>query len=822
MKGFAFLSGLISGFLTFGTLPASSQVISDGTTNTNVNQIGNNFNILNGIQKGNNLFHSFGEFSIPTGSSATFQNSSAIENIINRVTGGNVSNIDGLIKANGSANLFLINPSGIVFGENASLDIGGSFLGTTAESILFEDGFNYSAIVSEQAPLLTISVPLGLQMGSNPEAIEVNGVGHNLAYGSGRSSTGKLLNVSDNDGLQVKDSQTLALVGGEIFLAGGILRANSGHIELGAVAGDNQDNTVELNATPTGWGFNYNSVTSLGKIQFDQKAMAASIGTGGGSIQIQGEKLVFGGDSALVLENIGDLASGDIHIQASESIEITDSSGTGTRNSILTEALEAGNSGNIYIQTPRFFMGQRAGNLSARSFGSGNGGNIIIDASSVELIGETASGVISTRVLGTGNGGDITINTDKFRSQNGGGIFANVNGGSGQGGNVLINASESIEMSRPNRLSNRNSIGSSAVSGEGNAGSVTLNTPRLAVLDGTIVSTSTFGFGNAGEIIVNADSVEVSGFFSNSSSPQPGAIRAAAIQLNPLSRRFFNLPDFPTANAGTVTINAKNVNVTDRGQITVRNDGTNSGGNLNINANSIFINSDAGITASTISGEGGNINLNLQSDLILRNNSVIDTEAFGTGNGGNITINSPVVAGFENSDIIANAVEGMGGNINITTQGIFGLEFRDRLTPDSDITASSQLGVNGTVEINNITIDPNSGLVKLPTLKEQSKQIANGCSSNNESSFVATGRGGMPQNPTEYVDLNRTWSDIRDLSAYRKQDNNTVENTEISNKPAIVEATGFIRNENGEIELAAIENIPLRNKQVSECSGTHM
>ncbi|MCJ8283102.1 MAG: filamentous hemagglutinin N-terminal domain-containing protein, partial [Rivularia sp. ALOHA_DT_140] len=164
MKGIAFLPGFISSLLTIGTIfPAFSQVSSDNTTNTTVNTSGNNFNILNGIQKGNNLFHSFKEFSIPTGGSVNFQNSSAIKNIINRITGGNISNIDGLIKANGNANLFLINPAGIVFGENARLDIGGSFLGSTASSILFEDGFNYSAIVSQQTPLLTVSVPLGLQ-----------------------------------------------------------------------------------------------------------------------------------------------------------------------------------------------------------------------------------------------------------------------------------------------------------------------------------------------------------------------------------------------------------------------------------------------------------------------------------------------------------------------------------------------------------------------------------------------------------------------------------------------------------------------------------
>ena len=232
MKGIAFISGFISGLVTFGViLPVNCQVTSDKTTNTVVNKSGNNFNIINGIQKGNNLFHSFQEFSIPQGSSATFKNSSAIENIINRVTGGNISNIDGLIKAQGNANLFLINPNGIVFGENSRLDIGGSFLGSTAESILFKDGFNYSAIVSDQPQLLTVSVPLGLQMGINPGSITVEGNGHALSGGVFFPSA---FNNTDT-GLQVNQGQTLGLIGAEINLNGGIVRVPGGNIQLSSI-----------------------------------------------------------------------------------------------------------------------------------------------------------------------------------------------------------------------------------------------------------------------------------------------------------------------------------------------------------------------------------------------------------------------------------------------------------------------------------------------------------------------------------------------------------------------------------------------------------
>ncbi len=106
--------------------------------------------------------------------------------------------------------------------------------------------------------------------------------------------------------------------------------------------------------------------------------------------------------------------------------------------------------------------------------------------------------------------------------------------------------------------------------------------------------------------------------------------------------------------------------------------------------------------------------------MLLRDNSQITATAQGNGNGGNININAPILVGLENSDIIANAVKGKGGNITITTQGIIGLEFRNTLTPrvdfTNDITASSKFSVNGTVQINNIGVDPNSGLVELPAL----------------------------------------------------------------------------------------------------------
>jgi len=277
------------------------------------------------------------------------------------------------------------------------------------------------------------------------------------------------------------------------------------------------------------------------------------------------------------------------------------------------------------------------------------------------------------------------------------------------------------------------------------------------------------------------------------------------MRLNAQLRQSSDFPDMLTADAGSLSITTPNLSLMDGATVTVTSEGTGNAGNLNITADIIQLKNQALIQAQTESGNGGDIDLKVGSLLLMRDRSKMTTTAGSTGNGGNINISSPTIVGLENSDITANAVRGQGGNINITTQGIIGLEYGSQLTPGNDITASSEFGVNGTVQVNTIGVDPNSGLVALPTnFTDSSQKIASGCAENSDSSFVTTGRGGTPQNPNQEVRSDRTWSDVRDISAYR---NTGAVTAQIPESLVLVQATGWRRNAHGKIEILAYKSL---------------
>ncbi|AOX03790.1 hypothetical protein BJP34_34050 [Moorena producens PAL-8-15-08-1] len=803
---------------------ATAQISSDGTLSTTVtSDDGVNFLIESGVRTSDHLFHSFSEFSVPSNGSAFFNNSADIVNIFSRVTGGNISNIDGLIRANGQANLFLINPAGIIFGENASLNIGGSFFATTAESVVFGNGMEFSATEPNQAPLLTINITPGLQMGKNPGTITVQGPGYTIA----RENP---FIVTSFTGLRVGAGNTLALIGGEITLDGGIIAADSGSIELASVT----EGLVNLTQTSETWQFSYEAVQSFGNVQLLSLALADASGQGGGSIQVHGQNISLLGGSRMFLQNRGLQPAEALDLTASDSVKLigTDNNDGELGSVLMTETIGGGDAADIVISSQHLLLSQGSG-ISSRTFTPARGGDITINATeSIQLrefspINPTNGSDISTTTFrsGTagnitvstkqltidgqqlrsvavdiGDGGNITLFTEQLRVLDGG-IVVSTALGSGQGGDITINA-QSTELIGFNVNNFNVSAFSTSVSGTEKAGNLTINTGRLLLQDGARVDASTFNSGVAGTITINAlESVEVNGTVPG--SVNGSLILSSARVLNQVLQQQLGLPPIPTGDSGSVIINTPVLRVTDRAQVTVRNDGTGNAGALEINAGQIFLNNQAAINASTQSGEGGNINLQITDNLLLRNGSTITTEAGGTGNGGNITINSDLVTLIESSFIKADANLGNGGNISITTQGLF-------VFPDSAITASSQFGVDGVITINNPDADPANGLIQLPTeLRDRTQQIAKGCGWTATSSFYITGRGGIPQDPSAMVPGGQILSDVRDisdLSIVRAIPEAEDSKPDTNTKAPIVEANAWIINEEGNVELVAVVN----------------
>jgi large exoprotein involved in heme utilization and adhesion len=508
-----------------------------------------------------------------------------------------------------------------------------------------------------------------------------------------------------------------------------------------------------------------------------------------------------------------------IEINATGTMEMVGStpnanpSNGGIRSGIMSNASSSGLGGDITINAHQIIGRDNGGGLHSLTFGSANSGNITLNAKEIILRGGDkidAQAVI--RTLGNGNGGRLTVNTGRLTLQDAS-LVNNVNNGSGNAGDVMINATESVFIG-PNKIWST-SIASSVVSARGNAGKITINTPRLAIQGGAFISSSTYGEGNAGLITLNvSESLEISGVGFNSAlrTINPTIIRTSGILLPKANRDAFRLPDRVTGNARDIVINTPNLAITDNALISVSHNSLGNAGRLNINADALRLNTGGKIIATTASGEGGNITLNLRESLIMRNGSFIDTEANGNGNGGNITIDSPIIVGLENSDIIANAKGGRGGNINIKTQDLIGLKFRNTLTPRTDLTndisASSEFSLNGNVSINGIGIDPNSGLVSLPVdLTDASRQIADRCASSKTGSFISTGRGGIPRSPIQTRKSDRTWHDLRSTIAANPAMIQPIASAQPIQR--LVEASAIEVDETGAITLVAAKSTGL-------------
>lgn len=821
-------------FTTLSLANVPAEVILDGSWGRSDVLQGPHFDIGAdlGQQVGNNLFHSFQTFNLQQGDIATFSGPNQIKNVISRVTGGTVSTIDGTLRSTlPQADMYFLNPAGIIFGEHAQLDVQGAMHFSTADELLLGEDGKFVATVPQNS-LLTISPPSAFGFLSNTPAPIIQQGGQ----------------------LIISEGKTLSLIGGNIELQpNSLLQATQGRMNIASVASSGK-------VIPTSTGLELNNFAQRGNFTGNHAKLDVS-GEGAGSIYIRAGQFFL--DSTEVLGITKGNQDGKVIDIAVEDLTLSNS----TRISSSTDG--AGKGGDIILNI------DNAATLSGtadedsldgifantRETASGNAGTITITANSLNLLhgvkigsgtfGVGQGGEISLKVTNTiklsnfskvfantdstkvnaGNAGIITLTANKLNLTDGAKI-SSLTFGPGQSGKININVTNSVILSGADIFASSESEDiaeagdagtiflkanqlaltygaqiSSATFGNGQGGTITINIDDIVSLEGytiveeelfpSAITATTFGSGNAGAIKLTAkhlkikegagignitvfgsgkggeitiettDSIHISGSVTEKLSETQEAERARGITSASLAEStgnagkvVLNTPlliltdggEISTvaeiAQGGEIELNVARLKVNDKAAITSESQGEGDAGHIRIDASdSVDVNNAKVSTQATVAA-GGNITINAPNRLYLREGAVTTSVQGGTGDGGNITIQKPLFVVLDNGKIVAQAYEGRGGNILITADNFVA-------SPDSLVSASSKLGIDGEVRIDSPDDDISGDLLILVgKFFDASNQLQPPCTIDtaleNLNTFVVKRFTGSPPSPQDW------------------------------------------------------------------------
>lgn len=678
-KLFSFFLFALSVLGVISTKPVSAQPItSDGSTGTVVSPDGNRFDITGGQRSGDgtNLFHSFSNFGLDANQTANFLSNPSIQNILSRITSGNPSYINGLIQVTGgNSNLFLMNPAGIVFGQNAQLNVPVSFTVTTATGIGMGNRWFNATGANTYADL----------------------VGTPNAFAFNTPQPGAIINAGQ---LNVKSGANLTLLAGTVASTGS-MNAPSGQLTVASIPNSHlvriskpghllslevapssslpftpltlpQLLTGNNAGNPTGLVVNGNSQVALAGsgIAVEQGDVVAKTATAGSALLSAANNLT------LVESQLQ--TTGDMQLIAQDTVRVRDS---------LTRPFLAQSGGNLYIRGDRNIDILALNHMQQTPFVS-NGKLSLVSGGTVSLDAHFASGAGFSILNLAGEPGNFVSLYDPIISVNGNVTFGNYTGpalkveatGNIQGGNITINAPDAI-------------LAVFCATNLCSADAQLLAQSPSLILRAGVPALQEPVFGYPGTILATV--FPALGFGGTTFNTGGGVVPPASIQVGQITTSAIT----PNSNAGSVIMQAPG-NIT-TARINAIGNGTGNGGAINLDAggNITVINSGGSNLVST-GQTGGNITLNAGGQISMWNALSRGT----TGDGGNIAIASGgnLIAG----DIQTSGVNG--GDITLSSASGT-VDTTQRLSGTSNpgtINSSGSSGRGG-----NITVAAPTGIV---------------------------------------------------------------------------------------------------------------
>ncbi|WP_421850229.1 filamentous hemagglutinin N-terminal domain-containing protein [Novosphingobium sp.] len=612
----------------------AGSALAAGTTVTSANHVST---IDGGTLAGTNLFHSFTTFNLASGDTArwttTLTDPARVTNVINRVTGGTVSQINGTVDSTGLPNaaFFFINPAGIVFGKEASVNVPGAAWFSTGKQLRFADGAMLSATTATGS---TFSVAAPQSFGFLGQEGDIALQGTTALLASPKSAVGLVGANLRIEGARISASRMTLVAPGEQAADIALEGAGDGGVLSGEI-------TLAGSNLASAGGSQGAAILRGGGIALDNTVIAT---TGGAMISIDAANLDVRGGSVIIASDMGSSNAGNIAISAGD-LALSD-------KSIVRSVTNGGaNAGEVTVQAATLQM-HGDSEISSLTFSSGNAGMVRIEVGSADLDGfahinsdssaELACADLSC--VATGDAGDISVKANALRMRDNSSIETGTLG-AGHAGKLGIDVIE-VELFDDASISSNSYLppfcNVSSCAATGDAGAVNITASALRMYDYAGVQSETYGAGHAGTLTINAQEVELAGsayITSDSTGPVSCNDRSCAA----------------SGDAGDVSITADTLGMRDYTALTSDTKGSGRAGTLTINVHTADLSGSAYISSDSTgpescndrscaaSGDAGEVSITANT-LRMRENASVSSDTFGSGHAGTLTINADTAA----------------------------------------------------------------------------------------------------------------------------------------------------------------------------------